>query len=154
MTDPKAQYIAIKRLGEKIKEAEARAKAALDMKPGERLSADYGGFHLGFVTMAKGKRTAKVENDAAFLAWVKSRHPSEVEVVETVNPVFQKKILDEASKAGVFKDTDGVVIDGIVTVGVGSPYPVVVKDDELDITIAALVERGHLTANGLKELES
>lgn len=154
MIDPKAQYIAIKQLADKIKTAETEAKQHLDMKAGERLSADHEGFHLGFVTMAKGKRTAKVHNDAAFLAYVKAHHPDEILVEERVNPAFQKKILDDAAKAGVLRDADGVVIDGIVSVVVGDPYPVVTKDAELDITIAALVERGALSVTGLRELEA
>jgi len=153
MTDPKAQYIALKRLEEKVKSAVVEAKAALDMKPGERLSADHDGLHLGFVTMSKGKRTARVQNDTAFLAFVKAHYPTEVEVVESVNPAFQKRILDEAAKVGDFKDADGITIDGIISVSVGEPYPVVTKDPDLDIALAALSERGVLTVDGLKELE-
>lgn len=154
MIDPKAQYIAIKQLSDKISEAVDEAKRQLNMKPGERLSADHDGFHLGFVTMSKGRKTARVVNDAAFLAYVKAHHPDEILIEEKVNPAFQKKLLDDIAKAGEFKDSDGVTIDGIVSVVVGQPYPTVSKDADLDITIAALLERGALSVTGLRELEA
>lgn len=153
MVSERAQFIAVKWMLERLKTLEAELKTSLGLRAGERVSADFGGFHLGFVTMARGRKTARVVNEAAFLAYVKARFPGEVEVVERVNPAFQKRLLDEAAKQGAFKDDDGITIDGIIQVTQGEPYPVVAKDPDLDISIAALVERNMLGINGLKELQ-
>lgn len=152
--DPATQLILSKWLVDRAKEWETEAKRELGLLPGERKAAVVNGQVLGHVSMVKGRTTAKVSNEAAFLAYVKAHHPSEVVVEEKVNPAFQKRVLDEAAKAGAFKDTDGVTIDGIIAVSVGEPYPTVTKDPDLDIHIAALIERGALSVTGLKEIEA
>lgn len=154
MTDPVAQLALSKLLGGKVKEWEADAKARLSMLPGERTAAVIGTQVLGHVGMTKGRKTARVVNEAAFLAYVKSRWPGEVEVSESVNPAFQKRLLDEAAKLGAFVDSEGVVIDGIVDVSQSDPYPSFKAAEDADIIVAGLLAKGALNVNGLKELEA
>lgn len=151
--DPVAQLALAKWLLARVKDWEAEAKARLALLPGERKAAVIGEQVLGHVSMVKGRKSARVVNEAAFLAYVKSRWPGEVEVTERVNPAFQKRILDEAVKLGAFVDSEGVVIDGIVDVTQGDPYPSFKGAEEADLIIAGLMQRGDLSINGLKEIE-
>jgi hypothetical protein len=154
LTDPKSTLALCKWLKERVAEWEAIAKADLAMRPGERLAADVNGLHLGFVTMVKGSKSAKVINQTALLAYVKSHHPTEVETLEQIRPAFVKKLLDDAAKKGALVDADGVVIDGLIDIVYGAPYPKSTLADDADITVAALLAKGALGVNGLKELEA
>lgn len=153
MTDAVSMLALGKWLRDKLKVWETDAKAALALLPGERKAATVDGHMLGLVTMAKGRKTAKVVNDAALLAYVKAHHPTEIEVEERVRPAFLKLLLDDAVKKGAFIDSDGVVIDGIIDVVQGDGYPVVKLDEDADLTIAGLLSRGQLGVDGLKAIE-
>lgn len=150
--NPTATLALCKWLKDRIKEWEAQAKAELALLQGERKAAVVGGQVLGHVTMAKGRKTARVVNEAALLAYVQSHHPTEVETVEQVRPAFLKQLLEDAAKKGAFIDSDGVVIDGIIDVTEGSPYPMSKLADDADLVIAGLLQRGQLGVNGLKAL--
>lgn len=150
--NPTATLALCKWLKDRIKDWEGEAKRELGLLPGERKAAVVDGTVLGHVTMAKGRKTARVANEAAVLAWVKAHHPSEVEVTEQVRPAFLKALLDDAAKKGAFIDSDGVVIDGLITVVEGEPYPMSKLADDADISIAGLLGRGALGVNGLKAL--
>lgn len=141
-------------LKDRIRSWEAEAKRDLALLQGERKAAVVDGRVLGHVTMAKGRTTARVASEAALLAYVKAHHPTEIEVEERVRPAFLKQLLDEAAKRGAFIDSDGVVIDGLIDVVQGDPYPISKLTDEADIHIAALLERGLLGTSGLKAIES
>ncbi|CQD25316.1 hypothetical protein BN970_07118 [Mycolicibacterium conceptionense] len=104
--------------------------------------------------MAKGRKTAKVVNEAAVLAYVKVHHPTEIEVEERVRPAFLKSLLDDVAKKGAFVDSDGVVIDGLIDVVTGDPYPICKLADDADLNIAGLLARGQLGVNGLRQLEA
>lgn len=151
--NPAATLLLCKWLRDRIKDWEAEAKRSLELLPGERKAAVVDGQVLGHISMAKGRTTAHVADETALLAYVKAHHPTEIEVTEQVRPAFLKQMLDTAAKRGAFLDSDGVVIDGLIDVSCGDPYPVSKPTDEADLVIAGLLARGALTANGLGELE-
>jgi hypothetical protein len=122
------------------------------MLQGERKAAVVDGEVLGHVTLAKGRRTARVANEDALLAYVKAHHPTEVETVESVRPAFLKSLLDDAVKKGAHLDSDGVVIDGLIEIVDGQPYPMSKLTDDADIVIAGLLRRGALGVNGFQSL--
>jgi hypothetical protein len=153
MSDPTSTLALCKWLRDRIKDWEAEAKAQLGLLSGERKAALVGGQVIGHVTMTKGRRTAKVANDAALLAYVKAHYPTEVETTESVRSSFLKRLLDDTTKKGAFVDSDGVVIEGLIDVVDGDPYPMSRLSDDADITIAGLLSKGALGVNGLKELE-
>jgi hypothetical protein len=153
MSDPAATLALIKWLKDRIKEWEADAKAALPLMAGERAAAKVGGAVLGFVTMTRGRKTARVVNDAALLAYVRTHYPTEVEVTERVNPAFLRGLLDKATMIGAFIDTDGQVLDGLIEVTEGDPYPMAKLNTDADITMAGLLGRGGVGIDGLKEIE-
>ena len=151
--NPTATLLLSKWLEDRIKEWKAEAKRNLDLLAGERKAAVVDGAVLGHVTMVNGRKTAKVVNDAALLAFVKDRYPNEIEVTERIQPAFLKRLLDDVAKKGAHVDADGVVIDGLIKVVVGEPYPISKAAEDADITIAGLLQRGALGVSGLKELE-
>lgn len=153
MSDAAATLALCKWLTARIRVWEADAKTRLGLLPGERKAAAITNQVLGYVSMVKGRTTARVVNEDAFLAFVKARWPEEVIVTEQVNPAFQKRILDDAAKKGGFVDEDGVVVDGIISVSQGEPYPAFKQAEDADIVIAGLLARGALSVDGLKELE-
>lgn len=152
--DPAAQLILSKWITDRAKEWEAEAKQQLGLLPGERKAAVVNGQVLGHVSMVKGRTTGHVINDTALLAYVKAHYPTEVVVEEHVNPVFVKALCDEAAKKGAMLDADGVVIDGIIEVRQGSPYPSRKLTEDVDILIAGLMAKGALGVSGLRELEA
>lgn len=152
--NPYASLAVCKWLAGRVKDWEADAKSRLGLLPGERKAAVLPtGQVLGHVTMTKGRVTAKVVNEHALLAYVKAHYPTEVEVTERIQPAFLKQLLDGAAKKGAFIDSDGVVIDGLVDVVAGEPYPSFKAAEDADIAIAGLLSRGGIGVNGLKEIE-
>lgn len=153
--DPAAQLILSKWLTDRAKEWEQEAKQQLGLLPGERKAAVVNGQVLGHVSMVKGRTTGSVANADALLAYVKAHHPTEVEEVveERIRPAFLKSLLDDAAKKGAFVDSDGVVIDGLIDVTQGSPYPTRRLSEDADIQIAALLSQGSLGINGIQEIE-
>lgn len=154
MNDPQATLILCKWLEDRIKEWAAEANRNLAMLPGERKAAVVGGQVIGHVTLTKGRRTAKVMSPEGLLAFVKAHHPTEVESFERVRPAFLKVLLDDAVKKGAHIDSDGVVIDGLIAVVDGDPYPTRKLTEDADIAIAGLLSRGALGVDGLKALEA
>jgi hypothetical protein len=140
-------------LKDRIKEWETEAKRDLTLLAGERKAAVVDGTVLGHVTMAKGRKSARVASEAGLLAFVKARYPTEVEVEERVRPAFLKSLLEDVVKKGALVDSDGVVIDGLVEVVEGQPYAMSKLTDDADIAIAGLLGRGALGVNGLKAIE-
>lgn len=151
MTDPTATIALCKWLRDRLKEWEQEAKAALHMMAGERKAATINGKHLGFVTLARGKRQTYV-HETALVAWVKTHYPSEIE--ESVRPAFRTKLIDQACRLGGVVAPDGQVADDIITVSHSEPYPTTQLDPDAGIAIAALLAQGRIGVNGLHELES
>lgn len=91
----------------KVWEAEAKAVVGQDLHEGERISAQLpDGTELGAVTMTSGSRSMQIDNEAGFVAWVKSRYPTEI--YEAVRPAFVKVCEQKVAKLGVLVDANGV----------------------------------------------
>lgn len=150
--NPTATLALCRWLKDHVRDWEDEAKRELGLLPGERKAAVIDGHVLGHISMAKGRKTAKVVDEAALLAFVKDRYPTEVEVQERVAPAFLKQLLDGVAKRGALIDSDGVVIGGLIDIVEGAPYPVSKLADDADDVIGGLLGRGALGISGLKEL--
>jgi len=148
VSDPVAQLALCAWLKKQIRTWEAEAKAALAMLPGERMAASIDKKPLGFVTLAHGKRSTHVDDDA-FTEWVEQRYPTEI--TKAVRPAFRSKLLAQALSRGALIDDDGEVCDAVM-VSRGDPYPTTQLSDEADITVSALLSKGQLGINGLRTL--
>ncbi len=81
---------------------------------------DDNGINLGAVSITAGRKSARVVDDRAFLAWVADRYPQEV--VSMVRESFTRMLLDAATAAGDPVDAKtGEVIPG-VEISAGEPY--------------------------------
>lgn len=112
------------RIGAAKKQADAQIRDGWKVK--DRNAAVLpDGTEIGSVTLAKGKNTAHLVDEDAFLAWVLEAHPEEIEQVKItrVNPGFQERILSYARQAGEPVDpATGESVPG-VAVKEGDPYP-------------------------------
>jgi hypothetical protein len=54
------------------------------------------GTKIGGITYSEGRRTAKVTDEDAALAWCERVHPSEVQTVKVIRPAYLKMLLDLA----------------------------------------------------------
>jgi hypothetical protein len=148
--DPTGTLALCKWLKDRIQVWESEAKAALDMRPGERKLSMIGDRVLGTVTLTKGRRSARVVNEAGLLTFVKEHHPTEIE--EAVRSSFRAALLKLALERGALIDRDGVVHDGIVEIVEGDPYPMTKLDANADTTVAGLLATGRITADGIKAI--
>lgn len=148
MNDPVATLALCKWLRDKIRDWETEAKASLEMVAGERKAAVVNGMQIGYLTLANGKRSTDVD-EQAFVEWVEQRYPTEV--TKSVEPAFRRKLLDSALKRGALIDGDGEVCDA-VTVTKGEPYPTTQLSPEADICVGELLNRGQIGLHGFKEL--
>lgn len=101
----------------------AKAELAEEMAPGDRVAvgAEAIGVPLGAVTMAHGRRVARVADRRKFTQWVLD-HYGEEETMLDVRTAFERKILDGATSIGEPVDPDtGVVIAGVEIVD-SDPY--------------------------------
>lgn len=79
-----------------------------------KVTVNLDGQPIATVSLTGGKPSARVVDEAAFLAWVRKTHPTEIE--ERVRPAFTKTVLDAG---GI--DGNGELADG-VDVHAGTPY--------------------------------
>lgn len=116
-------------------------------RPGDRLSAHLpDGEVVAAVTLAKGKATAKLSDEATYRAWVEQTHPNEVETITItrVRPEFTERILSAARQLGVPVDAaTGEEVPG-VTVDQGDPYPMVRPVPGASVSIAKAWQAGEL----------
>lgn len=111
-----------------------------------RVSGD-AGENLGAVSLAQGRLSARVVDEAAFDAWAADRYPSER--VMTVRPAFRERLLSTMAKLGDPVDPDtGEVVPGVELVR-GEPYLTVRPTNEARERMSAL-----LASTGLLELET
>lgn len=148
--EPTATLALCKWLRDRIKGWEDDAKAALGMAAGERKSAAVDGRHLGFVTLTKGRKTAKVVDEAALLRFVATHYPTELE--QQVRPAFRDRLIKEVLSRGALLDPDGVVTDDVIEVQQGDPYPMTKLDDAADQVMSELLALGRLGENGIKAI--
>jgi hypothetical protein len=66
------------------------------------------GTPVASITLPEASKEARITDSGAFLAWVLERYPAEVErqFVTMVRPAFAKKVLAEATAAGVARIAD------------------------------------------------
>lgn len=125
-----AKAALLKVIAERLKDA----KAALDCeitdtwRAKDRATAVLPtGDEIGAVTLVSGRTTARLADEAAFVAWVEKTHPGEMETVTITrpNPQFVQRILSAARQLGTAVDADtGEEVPGI-TVAEGDPHPMV-----------------------------
>lgn len=91
------------------------------------------GTKLGAVSRSEGRKSAKVRDEAAALAWCVQNYPDEVRVVRVINPVFLKTLLDVSKTQPV----GGPGVDPrtgeelpFIEVSQGSPYVSVTTTEE------------------------
>lgn len=150
MNDPVATLALCKWLRDRIRDWETEAKADLRMVAGERKAAVVNGMQIGYLTLANGKRSTEVDEDA-FTEWVEQRWPSEV--VKSVRTSFRRKMLDLALKRGALIDGDGEVCEAVI-VTKGEPYPTTQLGPEADICVADLLNKGKIGMHGFQALEA
>lgn len=121
--------MATRLIGDVLKEetdaAKVTARELMDQAGAERVRVnDEHGTNLGTVSLAAGRVSARVTDEAAFLAWVQCNHPDETQTV--VRDAFRRKVLDGAVAKADHGDPTAVGPDGEVVPGVevvhGQPY--------------------------------
>lgn len=139
-------------VGEETTTSKVAARDLMQQGGVERVRVtDAAGNNLGTVTLAAGRKTAKVVDRQAFIRWVAGKYPTET--VTAVNEAFEKKLLDAAKKADDPVDTsDGELIPG-VEISDGDPYiQVRPTDDARDRMRTMLANSGLLAlASGTSE---
>lgn len=118
-----------------------------EWRPKDRITATLpGGQDVATVTLASGKTTAKLTDEAAYENWVKATHPDAfVTVTRTyVDPDFTDRLMAAARKLGVAVDAEtGEEVPGI-SVMAGEPYPMVKLAGDAREAVAAAWRDGTL----------
>ena len=153
------QLVAIAVLKDMLTEADTalRAQILKQMLPTDRQSAvTYNAegepVQVGSVTRKKlepGRETAAVTDINALVGWCREFAPDEVEIIVTVRPAFQKRLLDVVKAEGGWVTADGELLrpDGVVTYmteASGGGLVVTKTDDGPDL-IRAEILAGRLT---------
>jgi hypothetical protein len=125
-----------------------RARVTQDMGDAdeERVGAKMpDGTKIGAITYSEGRRTAKVTDEAAALAWCERVHPSEVQTIKIIRPAYLKMLLDiakaddaPAGAHGVDPET-GEELD-FIEVQQGAPFISVTSTKEGTARMAALAQ--------------
>lgn len=118
------------------------AATALGMKVMNILMPD--GTTLGTLSITKGKKTAKVVDERAFLAWVKKNAPTEV--VETVRDSYRKSLLTRIKSSGELPDG--------VELGEGGPGSAVRLNEGAEAVVLAAIRSGQIEPLSLPGGES
>lgn len=150
----------LKVLGEMLGETKGVADCAVrdEWHPGDRLTAALpDGTCVGTVTLANGKKTAKIDNAIDFTEWARKAHPDQIETVkfDRVKPDFAERLLSAARQRGVAVDAEtGEVVPGI-EVSQGDPYPMVKLTDDAREAVAKAWQVGELAelVSGLLAIE-
>jgi hypothetical protein len=132
-----AEFLA-RHFGTTVRKGQLNPEAAQAMDVGERHGARFGGRRVAWVSMPTPATRAGVDNEAAFLAWVKENLPDEVETVERVRPGTAKHLAEMAKAKGGWTNEDGnlVPIPGI-RVSTSDPSPRVELEDDAEEAIRA-----------------
>jgi hypothetical protein len=136
-----------------VRKNQLNPEAAQSMDIGERHGARFDGRRVAWVSMPAPATRATVDNDAAFLAWVKENLPEEVETVERVRPGTAKHLAEMAKVKGGWTDEDGnlVPIPGI-RVSTSDPSPRVELEDDAEEAIRAAWLSGDIDLGALLAL--
>lgn len=124
MTDLRAAarlVMATRLIGDVVKEETDAAKTValegMQAIGADRMRVtDEAGNELGTVTLAAGRVSARVTDEAAFLAWVQRNYPDETQTV--VREAFRKRLLDGAVAKSDHGDPTAVGPGGEVLPGV------------------------------------
>lgn len=137
-----------------------RAKVTADMGKShvEKVGAYLpDGTKLASVAHSSGRKTARVTDEAAALAWCLKRYPDEVQTAQTIRPAFLKMILDLAKVDGAGVDGKTGEVLPFIEVGDGKPYVTLTTTDEgvermstLAAGFAAMIEGGATPAQEAK----
>jgi hypothetical protein len=129
-------------LKDNIKRWEDAAKGILshELSPGERAAAiDGDGVQLGFAAMVQGRREVKVNDEAAFTAWVAQRWPTEMS--QQIKPEFRAKLFDQAKTLGGVPDpADGTLCPFVAVVGY-DPFPKVTLSEWADSVLTQRIQK-------------
>ena len=132
----------------RAKELKNAAREELRALPfGDGKAAKVGDEILCKASWSKGSTKIVVADEAALLAWVKEKHPTEI--VESVNDAFRN----------TFKAVDGVVIDMAgeavpgMEVRTGAPTLSVRSEKGAASLVAKLVSSGQMTLDGAAAVE-
>ena len=164
------RIVAIAVLKDMLAEADTalRAEILAQMLPGDRQSAVVynaagDGVQVGSITRKKlepgGQPTAAVNDLDALVAWCQKYAPSEVQMIVTVRPAFQKRLLDVVKTHGAWVSpiTGEVLIpDGLelsATGPSGGGLMVTKTDDGPDL-IRAEIAAGRLTFADVLAIEA
>ncbi|GAA4221411.1 hypothetical protein FHR32_005074 [Streptosporangium album] len=138
--------VVLKAMTERLKAAKTNADAEIRATalPGDRTNAVLpDGTVIGSVSQAKGRTSAAVTDRVAFTKWAQAEHPTEVELVPTVRPAFERRVLDGCKANGVNVDANGHEVPG-VEVGQGNPYSMTKVTGGAEDAIAAAYQSGEL----------
>lgn len=146
------RFALLKILTDELKTAKGVADCEVrdGWRPKDRITATLpGGDDVGTVTLASGKTTARLTDEAVYEEWVRATHPEAIETVPAttrINPDFTDRIMAAARKLGVAIDAEtGEEVPGI-TVAAGDPYPMVKLTPEARGAVAAAWTHGNLAA--------
>lgn len=133
------------RIGEAKKNADAEIRDGWKVK--DRNAAVLpDGTKIGSVTLAKGKLTADIVNQDAFLEWVLATHPDAVEqvTVTRVNPDFAARMVAFARATGSTADpATGEEVPGL-RVQEGDPYAMTILEEDAVEQVAKAWQDGEL----------
>lgn len=141
----------LKVLSERLREARVllEKQARELMEPVDRLVVRVDDEVVGAVTVVNGRRTARVVDAAALLAWVKDNRPTEVQTVESVRSSYVTAVLSAAKDLGVAVDSiTGELVPGI-EVTVGDPYPMIRLTADADAVVSLAWQAGRLQLPGV-----
>lgn len=139
----------LKVIGEQLKAAKAGTDGQIagTWRPKDRSTAVLpNGSEIGTVTLAAGRTTARLSDEAAFRAWVEKVHPDQMETVTITrpDPGFVARLMSAAQKLGHPVDAEtGEEVPGI-TVVQGDPHPMVKLDPDAAAVVAAAWQDGQL----------
>lgn len=106
-------------------EAEARTELARDgVAPTWRIPG------LGTVPLALSKDRVDVVDEQAYIGWVADHHPSEVEELVRVRPVFDEHLRKQLARRGAeLRDEQGRPVPGLAFVRGGQPRGISLRPD-------------------------
>lgn len=161
------RLVCLRVLKDAVAQADTATRAALQaaLLVGDRATAavtaeDGQPVPVGTVTATKGaagSTTAAVTDMDALVAWCRKWAPTEIQTVTTVQPAFQRMVLDVMKKSGgwMARDTGEIVpVDGITVTPPtpGAPGLMVKPTDAADAEVRAAWADGRLRFADLTEL--
>jgi hypothetical protein len=137
---------------QRAKELKDQAKAELAaLEVGDTVSGRFDGQVIAKATKTKGRTKLAVTDEQKLLEWVEEFAPTEI--VRTVNPAYLKQIEARAKALGAPVNLDGELYPGLELQD-GEPYVTVRREKDAVFLVAQLLSAGHLSLDGIKEIEA